>query len=188
MFKVISGDDTGGIEELLRHLHGDESSHDNSAMPIPGDFALLAERCADRQKQNVFTPGDFVQLRMPSGLGVRHTGPFVVVRTLHPPIQAASTTTDWLNSMYPHDQADIVLGMIIKGPDNAQAYREIYGWSGNLIRYDLNALEQEMADQGVKNSRDDVSPPAAANAPEPATREVAEKKTVRQSGWSGFPE
>lgn len=186
MFKIISGDGTGGLEDLLRHLH--ESESETSFETIPGDFALLAERCADRQKQNTFTPGEFVQLRMPSGLGVRHTGPFVVVRTLHPPIQAATTTTDWLNSMYPHDQADIVLGMIIKSSDNAQAYREIYGWSGNLIRYDLNALEREMADQGVKNSRDDVIPPTAANTPQPATREVAEKKILRQSGWSGFPE
>lgn len=148
-----------GLEELLRLTIKEPKVN----VSVPGDISTLAERAAERIQRKSFKPGDFVQIRVPEGLGIRHSGPYVVIRTLEKPVLVHEHSSEWESNTFSHAESDMIVGMIMRtGPEGDSAYREVYTWSGLLTAYDLDAdgvrmaeIGREAVNQGRKVSREE---------------------------------
>lgn len=183
MIRVIGGggEPPEGLKEFLGLVGG---GADEKNVSVPGDIAMLAERAVERNRRQRFEPGDFVQMRAPEGLGLRNTGPYIVIRVFEEPVSVHQGSSAWESHTFSHTDADVIVGMIMRSnPQGSSAYREIYTWSGLLAPYELNDDEQQMAEIGRESANHSPKPKQPEVVDDEAAAVAAVKPALRQNPW-----
>lgn len=151
---IIGGDDMPpGLRQLLSGALGGPPGGEEGNHFMPGDISILAERAVERKRTKKFLPGEFVRFRSPYGMGIRNTGPFVVISQMPTPITAHESNMNWDGQMFSSAQVDLIIGAIMRHHSQSEGvYREFYVWSGMMEKIDLDAEGLELERLGIEGA------------------------------------